>query len=316
MKRLVKIFSIAIAGSALLFSCSTEQISSVYSPLDGDGQFSFTASATANFEFSQDNPVMNIDVYRVNTEGTATVKVTSTQLMGEDAVQVLDVPAEVVFQDGSATSVLSITYNDNILPATNYNIKVSLEEGATSPGGESSISFVASLAYTWVSLGMGQIYDNLAFGVDLDGDGLLTSPDEAQIQDVEILKADGYDRWRIVDPWANRDALAIAWGSSAVLNTYSSVWEFYLLEDGVHVSWDGNLVPGIMYESLGEQIIYQIPSTINPDAYGSMDDNIKFATSDIVQLNPAASIENTTSWFGQVGVYLGFPGVDLWNTIF
>lgn len=316
MKRLVKIFSIAIAGATLLYSCNTEQITAVYSPVDGEGQYSFNASATANFEFSQDNPVMNIDVYRTTTDGAASVKITSKQLMSGVEANVLDVPSEVTFEDGSTMAVLSVTYNSNILPATNYNVTISLEEGATSPGGKGSISFVASLAYTWISLGTGQFYDNLAFGVDLDGDGMLSTPEEFQIQEVEILKADGYDRWRIVNPWANRDALAISWGSSAVLGSYSEVWEFYLLEDGVHVSWDGSMVPGILYESLGEQIIYQLPSDINAEAYGDMDDNIKFISSDIVQLNPAASIENTSSWFGQVSVYLGFPGVDLLNDLF
>lgn len=317
MKRLFKILAIAVAGAAVLSSCSKDQVTATYSPMEGDGGYSFGAPSTLNFEFSSEKPVMSIDVYRATTEGTATVQVSSTQMLGDQAVSVLDVPTELSFEDGSGKAVLQIGYNESIQPATNYSITVTLAN--VTPGGNQSVSFTASLAYTWVSLGTedspyGQLYDNLAYGVDLDGDGYLTGPEEFNLQDVEVLKADGYDRWRIINPWGNREGIATSWGSSAVLSEYSQMWEFYIRTDignGSNVRWDGSVIPGILYESLGEQIVYQMPSDVNAAAYGQMDEAIGFMSDDIVQLNPAASIENTTSWFGQVNVILGFPGVDL-----
>lgn len=311
MKRLFKTIAIALAGAAMLVSCSKDQMGVTYTPAEGDGMFSFNATATAAFEFSETSTTLNLDVYRSTTSGAATVPITSTQLMGTQAVNVLNVPSELAFEDGQGRAVLSITANDNMEAATNYSVTISLGEGAVSPGGNQSITLTVSQAYTWISLGMGQFYDNLGLAVDLDGDGLLTTPEEFGIQEVEILKADGYDRWRIVNPWGNRDAVALSWGSSAVMDSYSPYWEFYLLEDGVHVAWDGAIAPGIMYEDLGEQIVYVIPTTINPTAYAAMDENIKFLSEGIVGLNPAASIENTTSWFGQVDVQVAFPGYSL-----
>ena len=311
MKILFKTIAIALAGAAMLTSCNKEQISETYTPAEGDGLFSFNATSTAAFEFSEDNKVLNLDVYRATTNGTATVQITSTQTVGNETVNVLDVPAELTFEDGNGRAVLSITANDNMEAATNYSVTISLAEGSVSPGGNASITLTVSQAYNWISLGMGQFYDNLGLAVDLNGDEQLTTPEELQIQEVEILQAEGYDRWRIVNPWGNREAVALSWGSSAVLDEYSAYWEFYLLEDGVHVSWDGYVVPGILYTSLGEQIIYEVPSDVNPDAYAEMDDAIRFVSDGIIQLNPAASIENTTSWFGQIPVMVALPGYSL-----
>ena len=311
MKILFKTIAIAVAGAAMLKSCNKDQVSEIYTPAEGDGMFSFNATTTAAFEFSDDNPVLSIDVYRSTTSGTATVQLTSTQTFGSQTVNVVDVPAELTFEDGSGRAVLSITANDNMEAATNYTLTISMGDESVSPGGNQSITLTVSQAYSWISLGMGQFYDNIGLAVDLDGDGKLTTAEELAVQEVEILKADGYDRWRIVNPWGNRDAVALSWGSSAVLDEYSAYWEFYLLEDGAHVRWDGSLVPGILYESLGEQIIYQVPSDVNEAAYGYMDENIGFISEGVVQLHPAASIENTTSWFGQIPVIVAFPGYEL-----
>lgn len=316
MKNILKIFSITALGLVLAASCSKDQVGEIYTPgSDETAIFAFSSTAIPSVEFSQDNPVIEIDVFRSTLNGPSTVNLTNTQTQNINGtatpVNVLDIPALLTFSEGSYTAKLKIGYNETIEAATNYNITISMEDGSTIAGGNSSVSFSALLAYTWESLGLGQIYDNLVFGVDLDGDGMLTTKEEFAIQDVEILKAVGYDRWRVVNPWGNRDAVALSWGSSAVLKEYSAYWELYLKEDGLHLTYDNILYPGILYESLGEQIVFQLPSTVG-SSYVSMDNNILFdAESGVFILNPAACIENTTNWFGQVSVYVALPGVDL-----
>lgn len=303
----------ALVGAAVLTSCSKDQVSEIYTPAEGDGMFSFNATTTAAFEFSDDNPVLNIDVYRSTTDGAATVQLTSTQTSGSQTVNVVDVPAELTFEDGNGRAVLSITANDNMEAATNYTLTISIGDESVSPGGNQSITLTVSQAYSWITLGMGQFYDNLGFSVDLDGDGLLTTAEELAIQEVEILKADGYDRWRIVNPWGNRDAVALSWGESAVLDEYSAYWEFYLLEDGVHVRWDGAVLPGILYSDDYGAVNYYYPSDYSGADLSAWSEGIGiYDTNGVFGLNPAGVLPDGGVYFtNPMNIYVALPGINL-----
>ena len=287
-----------------------------YTPAEGDGMFSFNATATAAFEFSETSTTLNLDVYRSTTSGAATVQITSTQLMGTQAVNVLNVPSELAFEDGQGRAVLSITANDNMEAATNYTVTISLGEGAVSPGGNQSITLTVSQAYTWISLGMGQFMDQNAYAMDLDGDGYLTTPEEFGIQEVEILKADGYDRWRIVNPWGNRDLIALGWGAENVLDEYSSFWEIYLVDDEGHIKWDGAMIPGIMYPDM-DQILYYYPSEYYSAIAAWDEDIMYFENPGIFRLGAAGAIGDTGSYFtSPQSIYVAMPGVDLLEAVF
>lgn len=226
-----------MAGAAMLSSCNTEQISAIYTPEEGDGMYSFNASSSGNFGFGTENPVMTVELYRTAANGAATVPITSTQLLGESTVDILDIPTEAVFEDGSNVTTLQIRYNDNIQADNIYDITLSIDPAQTSPGGNASMSFKASMAYIWESLGQGEFYDNMV----------------GSIVPVEILVATNSlvpdTRYRIMNPYPESASAAIAANvGAAVGGPVSEYIEFVLNPEDGSLSWSGYWNCGVLVD--------------------------------------------------------------------
>lgn len=308
MKSLFKIFTAAFIGTVLLASCNKEQKSEIYTA-DGDGLYSFVASSIPDIEFTPNVSSAVVDILRSTTKGEATLSLTVTQTDPNGPCTILNIPSQVNFADGESIVHVPITFNEGIKEEVTYNVTLAFAEDQCTPGGVSEVSFACTYAL-WESLGMGQLYDNLAFGVDLNDDQMLTTAEEYQIQEVEVLKSLTSERWRIVAPWGNRTALGKPWPNP--LSTFSNSWEFYLLEDGEHVAWSGYLRPGINYDdgSVSGEIVYLYPTDYSP-SLTDYNSNIGFIKDGIVSLSPVAIINGTTSWFGQTALYLALPGYDI-----
>ena len=163
----------------------------------------------------------------------------------------------------------------------------------------SSISVTLAKAYTWVSLGKGQFYDGLA---------LQPSEEDLGIIDVEILQADGFNRWRLMNPFP-KDKLIAAWAPDYVTYTPDSMIEFFLKDDGTIGFTNQVIKTGLTYVDLGEScyIYYYVPSAYSSQLAAD-DANNKFVMDKVAQFYFAMVIENSTSWFGEGAKYLSLPG--------
>lgn len=157
-------------------------------------------------------------------------------------------------------------------------------------------NFKLAKAYTWTSLGEGEWFDQLA----------LMSSDSYGIQKVEVLKAEGFERYRIMNPYANTDQLTAAWGAECVGGAKSSYIEFWVLEDGSHVTWDGWWYPGLLYEGEGTEIKGYYPSSLNA-SLAAEDAKSKFLDEKVVGLYPYYYIDGKGG-FGTVLCALSLPG--------
>lgn len=157
-------------------------------------------------------------------------------------------------------------------------------------------NFKLAKAYTWTSLGEGEWFDQLA----------LMSSDSYGIQKVEVLKAEGFDRYRIMDPYADTDQLTAAWGAECVGGAKSSYIEFWVLEDGSHVTWDGWWYPGLLYEGEGTEIKGYYPSSLNA-SLAAEDAKSKFLDEKVVGFYPYYYIDGKGG-FGTVLCALSLPG--------
>lgn len=307
MKRLFKILGIALVGAALLTSCNKEQKSAIYTPGEEDGLFSFNASGTANFEFGLETPVMTLELYRSVAEGAATVPITSTQMLGESAVTVLDVPVEATFEDGSYVAQLQITYNDQLQADNIYKISLSIPADMTTPGGNSSLSFNASMAYVWESLGQGQFYDNMC----------------GTIIPVEILVASNSpipdSRYRIMNPYPAEASSAIAANvGAAVGGPVSEYIEFVLNPEDGSLSWSGYWNCGVLVDpNLSFSHLNYWYGTESPFSGGAgLVNECGMIEDGIFQFAPHVSAfaneEQSSGWtIGSTYEWMALPGIDL-----
>lgn len=308
MKRLFKTIAIALAGAAMLVSCSKDQMGVTYTPAEGDGLFTFNATGTAAFEFGPESPNMTIELYRSVADAEATVSVTSTQMLGETPVSVLNVPAEATFEAGSHTAHVTITYNENLRADNTYSISLSIPAEQTSLGGNSTIAFNASMAYVWESLGTnGQFYDNMG--------GLIVP--------VEVLLATNSSvpnsRYRIMNPYPAEAQAAIAAGVGAsVGGPVSEYIEFVVDPETGYLTWSGYwncgvlVDPTLSFSHLNYWFGTESPfagATEFPKECGMMMEGI-------FQFKPHVSAfaneEQSSGWtIGSAYEYLALPGYDL-----
>ncbi len=134
------------------------------------------------------NPGANeivIPIERIYTETTESINVVFTP--GEDCPSDISVESPVTFEAGS-NSTNVIVKIANAVPPYTYSGTLSFE-GTKSYSGVSDVEFKCPVAYTWTSLGKGAFID--AWVMD----------NAADMFEVEILKADGFERYRVIEPY-------------------------------------------------------------------------------------------------------------------
>lgn len=233
MKRLFKTIAIALAGAAMLVSCSKDQMSATYTPAEGDGIYSFESAGSPAVEFTPSNTTARIQIIRSNAAGEATISITSTQSDGTNPVNVLNVPSQVAFADGESFAFIEVSIiSENIQENTNYTLSISLSDGAIlSPGGVPST--VMSFTYAlWESIGQGQFWDNIS--------GIMVTP--------EVLKYVGAERYRIMNPFTEEVQKGIAAGIGGAVGGPVSEYIDFTVDANDMLSWSGCWNVGVLVD--------------------------------------------------------------------
>ncbi len=306
MNKIFKIFLVAAAG-LLAVACNLDQVSDIYTCKGSEPSMLQTVFIETELDASLET--VSIPVVRSNATDALTVKVVATLPVG--------ITVSGTATQGETLENGSVVYNTSVSFAANeYEtacvLNVSEMEVGTSYKGTVAIAadeevnkdkvimstaFTLGKAYTWVSLGEGQWFDQLA----------LMSDTSYGIQPVEVLKADGFDRYRVIGPYANTDQLAAAWGASSLGGSKNSSVEFWVLEDGTHVAWDGWWCPGILYDGDGTDIKAYYPSSLNASLAA---DNAKsmFVEEKVVAFYPYWYIDGLGGFGTKYLVALSLPG--------
>lgn len=260
MNTIFKMF-LAASVSMLAVACNLDQVNDIYTPEGNEPSMLQTVFTETELEATLET--IAIPVVRANTSGTATVNLVATLPAGitvsGTAVETLEngstvYNTSVSFADGEAQAgcVLNIS---EMAVGNSYKGTVAIAENEKFNENKVTMStaFTLAKAYTWVSLGQSEWFDNLA----------LMSSDSYGIQSVEVLKAEGFERYRIMNPYANMDQLAAAWGAESLGGNKSTYIEFWVLENGVNLAWDGWWFPGILYDGEGTDIKAYYPSALS-----------------------------------------------------
>ena len=233
MKYIKSLFSILMLLSLCVFtSCEQENEGVIY---DANNQgLSFTFNT---FEFSApaNNPVISVPVYRAVANDAYTASITvATEAPGVTA------PSSVSFAAGEHETTIDINLGSELGVGVKATITITLNEADASVGGVAETSVSAYKEYVFESLGMGTFQDNWALGGTYS---------------VEIQKAQGFDRYRVIDPYkeglTNDDG---AWENWIAMGTRCPYIEFWETGEGDLILFN-NFALGINYQAVASQPI-------------------------------------------------------------
>lgn len=274
-----------ILALGVFASCDKSVTVETYNPADGDGLYSFQAASVSN-EFSAAEPTMVINVYRATTSGAATLNISSSQ-----TELALDIPSSVTFADGEGIASLVVGYNADVMQvAKNYSATITMADGDCSFGGKKSIAISAILAYTWESLGNGQIYDSFS--------------QSTGVVSVEILKAVGYNRYRVMGPYSDENIAADGWAPGGDRSAYI---EFWVADNGVNLLWDRWWFPGILYDGPGTSIKAYLPTALGAEG----DELSKVLADGVFMFCPYWYIDGLGGFGTDYPVWVALPGKNV-----
>lgn len=180
MKILNKIgIAAALAVTALISSCSDKGYWDE-APLEQAYSFN-AANYTENLKPGPQD--IKIALHRSDNSGAESVDVTFTP--GQGCPSDITVESPVTFAAGSSTAEVTIHIADANPP---YTYSGTLEfSGKASYSGIAKCTLKMPVNYTWVSIGTGKFYDGFVM--------------DDQMFDVEILQAEGFQRYRVMNPY-------------------------------------------------------------------------------------------------------------------
>lgn len=180
MKILNKIgIAAALAVTALISSCSDKGYWDE-APLEQAYSFN-AANYTENLKPGPQD--IRIALHRSDNSGAESVDVTFTP--GQGCPSDITVESPVTFAAGSSTAEVTIHIADANPP---YTYSGTLEfSGKASYSGIAKCTLKMPVNYTWVSIGTGKFYDGFVM--------------DDQMFDVEILQAEGFQRYRVMNPY-------------------------------------------------------------------------------------------------------------------
>ena len=292
MKKLLNIFAVVTLSAVLLASCNTEQITKVYEP-DGPA-YSFINKA-GNFTLPATNPEFSVKIFRNTREGSATVNIAATP-----SANVFTVPSALTFEDGEGAADLQISLTNEAAIGLVYTLKLTIGEEDVSVGGVGTIDLKVNLAYNWISLGNGQFFDSWAL---------------YSINTVEIRKAEGFERYRVMQPYTKELLLEAEW-EGWLGGPQSAYIEFWVIDDEKHVKWDTNWYAGLLYQGNAENPIkHYYPSALGASLAGH-DAKSLFIQDKVVRLRPAIYIDGLGGWQNSDNFsYISLPGGPNLNDI-
>ena len=233
MKYIKSLFSILMVLSLCVFtSCEQENEGAIYHA-DNQG-LSFTFNS---FEFSApaNNPIISVPVYRAEAGEAFTSSIT----VSADASGIV-APANVSFAAGEKETTIDINLGEELGVGVIASITITLNEADASVGGVAETEITAYKEYVFESLGMGTFQDNFFF---------------SKVYNVEIQKAQGFDRYRVMDPYkeglTNDDGELGNW---IALGTRCPYIEFWETGEGDLVMFN-NYAIGANYQAVASQPI-------------------------------------------------------------
>lgn len=264
------VFSVLLLG--LLASCEQENIGPKYESKEG---LTFVNKALNAATVDPNNTKFTVDLFRsdasVALSGPVTFKAVLPNKTELSGVTVSDYS----FAVGEAKTLITVDVNPLPIGVV-LDLTLTIPEELASVNGITTTNIKVNKAYIWESLGKGTFLDNWSSGVEYP---------------VEILKADGFDRYRVLNPYVetlkNDDG---EWGDWIATSSAPYI-EFWTTENNL-VSYSRFFL-GLNYQADDKQPIY----AYHPSSFANIGVTFnKWIDSKTVQLAPYFYIDGVGGW--------------------
>ncbi len=138
-QKFIKAIFPAIAISLLSVGCSDDKSHPDYEPVatPTNNQVYFDYTENHSFTVDEENPTVSVKVYRINTQGDASIAYTATQPDGQD--NVFQLPSTIQFADGQNTADFTIGIDFNTIQAREeYTLTLAIDDAEATLYGDSS----------------------------------------------------------------------------------------------------------------------------------------------------------------------------------
>lgn len=272
--------------AALASGCDVTDMRGTYTP-SNDG-VSFVQSAITATELKEGTETYSIDLARGLADDELTVNLNCEIYSSEDPdrtnnlAEAFAVPASVTFAPGEYKTSITLDVSSMEL-GIKYTGTISLaagqEEYYDPNSAITSASLNLAMDYTWLEIGEGQWFDNFM---------LVVSEDNLNIQRCRMTQADGYNIYRLYNPWPSSE-VAEAWGSDLTASNNVPEYIQFTVNDDGSIDWRNDemaygtytfaaLRTGYIYNAWGEEgeLYYVSPTEVfgQPDNTGVVMDNI------------------------------------------
>lgn len=220
--------------------------------------------SSAEAQFGDATAGNTVKVVRSTTEGDVTLPITITpEPGGHNTVEGVTV-TPAVFKDGESEATVTWEVSNPVAPAV-YTGYLTIDADVVSPSGDAKCNFYLTGPYKWDPMeGKGWIQPM--------GDGLIYL---SGWYEVSFMKADGCQRWRVLEPMKEcapvADAQFQAWGWdgwSASAGAGAPYLEFYEIEyedDSIEISFE----PFSSGISASGKLIYGVPGNFTGTVAGT-----------------------------------------------
>jgi hypothetical protein len=272
---------IALSAAALFaVSCNVDNIGTLYEHDSNDNGVSFTQAVLSDAEVSATATSCTLTVGRAVADAAQTVNIAST-------LQGVGVPSSVTFAAGQYSTDLVLDLS-GMQVAVPYKGTISLaNKDDYNDMAISSVNVSLQKAYTWVSLGTGEFLENFW---------------EGYVADVEIRKAEGFNIYRIINPYAAASAAADATGPKPAYIQFEVV-------DGAGTVHFNTWQSPYDYDGTGAYLKFYLPSERGA-SYAQYDDQSKLVDNYYLALMPYVYIDGLGGWGVNYGYVIGasLPG--------
>jgi len=269
---------LSLFAVAVLISCDDEMKKATYNET-GNG-LTFSSSTLSSVTVSPNDPTFTIDIMRANTKGALSGNVSMTNSMVfNKKTSTLEgcTVSGFSFADGEAKTSVKVDVSPLPIGAT---LTLNLTLNGSESGREGSITaskITVEKDYTWISLGKGKFSDKFTFG-DFT-------------YDVEVQKADGFERWRILNPYVAGHKSDDGENGDWIASSSASDITWWNIGDGL-VQFNAFFI-GLNYEADSKQPINAQP----PQAFEDIDpSHNKWIDDKTVQLAPYYYITGLGGW--------------------
>lgn len=282
MKNTVKtIFGLA-ALALVAAGCNVTDPRPTYVP-EGDG-VTFLQSAVSATSLVSGTTSYSIDLARSSADEALTVNLTGSIYASTDPETDMaadfKMPESVTFESGEYLAKITLDVSKMEVGVT-YSGTISLSDGQEcfNPNTATTSTTVRlAMDYNWVELGEAQWYDGFMLAV---------SNDNMNIQKCRMTKAEGFEIYRLYNPWPAAE-VAEAWGDAmSATNDVPEYLQFTINEDG-SIDWRNDVLvyggqlefaavnTGYKYADWNDYVWYTSPTEVfgQPDGTGVVMENI------------------------------------------